>query len=138
MNPNPETRSRSGDIERGAAIVLRTVHLAAVVALGAALLGAPVAPGPAAIAALASGVMLAALDLVAGRVRLDELAGAVVVAKLAVVAWMGLASPGADRVLAAFWLLLAVSSLSAHAPKALRHWRPGRGDKRDSKADRPG
>jgi hypothetical protein len=101
-------------------------------------MGAPVAPGPAGLASLASGLLLAAMDLAAGRMRLDELAGAVVLAKLAAVAWLALAASGPDATLAAFWGLLVASSLSAHAPKPVRHWRPGRPGKRASKAGRPG
>jgi len=138
MEPLPETRLRSNDAERAAAIAVRTVHLAAVTVLGAALMGAPVAPGPPGIAALASGLLLAAMDLVAGRMRLDELAGAVVLAKLAAVAWIALAGPSPEAGLAAFWVLLVVSSLSAHAPKPLRHWRPRKSSTPASKAGRPG
>jgi hypothetical protein len=104
-------------------IVLRMAHLAGVVGLGAALLGAPVGHGGAWLT-LASGLGLFASELVDGRISLRELAGAVVLAKLAVVAAI-LAWPAAAMPL--FWLLLAVSAIVSHAPKGLRHWRPGRG-----------
>jgi len=114
------------DAERLAAVGVRTVHLAAVVALGAALLGAPLPGGPAAAVVLASGLLLLVMDLAAGRVRLGELAGAVVLLKLAAVAWIGLAAGAADAwALPTFWALLVLSSLSAHLPKGIRHWRPG-------------
>lgn len=125
----PATPRRSDDRERLLAVAVRTLHLVAVVALGAALLGAPLAAGPAAAVTLASGVVLAALDRAAGRMRLGELAGAVVLGKLAVVAWIGLSDGGAAHAVALYWGLLVVSSLSAHAPKALRHWRPARASK---------
>jgi hypothetical protein len=136
MAPKPERRRRSSEVERALAIAVRTVHLGAVVLLGAALLGAPVASGTAGLVTLASGVVLAALDLIAGRLRLDELAGAVLLAKLAVVAWIALGAASPVAVHVGFWALLVVSSISAHAPKALRHWRPGRAAA--SKAGRPG
>lgn len=99
-------------------IVLRSAHLAGVVWLGAALLGAAVGPGGAWLT-LASGVGLFASELVDRRVAVGELAGTVVIGKLLGVAAM-LAWPAAA--LALFWALLIVSSLSAHAPKPLRHW----------------
>ena len=130
----PAMPRRSDDRERLLAVAVRTLHLVAVVALGAALLGAPLPLGPAAAVTLASGAVLALMDLAAGRMRLGELAGAVVLLKLAVVAWIGFSAAGAAHALAAFWGLLVASSLSAHAPKALRHWRPARA----SKPGRPG
>jgi hypothetical protein len=129
---------RSHDAERLFAVGVRTVHLAAVVALGAALLGAPLAREAAAAITLGSGLLLLVLDLAAGRMRLAELAGAVVLAKLAAVAWIGFTAAGAALAVPAFWVLLALSSFSAHLPKNLRHWRPGNASARSSKAGRPG
>lgn len=106
---------------RWVGIVLRTLHLAGVVWLGAALLGAPVGTGGGWLTLL-SGLGLFASELVDRRIAPTELAGAVVLAKLAAVAAMlvwPVAAPGL------FWALLAVSAVSAHAPKPLRHWRPG-------------
>ena len=100
-------------------IVLRSAHLAGVVWLGAALLGAPVGPGGAWLT-LASGAGLFASELIDRRVAVGELAGAVVIGKLLAVAAM-LVWPAAA--LALFWALLLVSAVSAHAPKPLRHWR---------------
>jgi hypothetical protein len=108
-------------LERAATVTLRTLHLVAVVTLGAALLGAPVAREAAGAAVVGSGVALMVLDLRAGRLSLRELAGAVVLLKLAASAWIAWA---ASHALAVFWALVVVSSLSSHAPKALRHWRP--------------
>lgn len=130
--PKPD---RSPAAERLFAVVVRTLHLAAVVALGAALHGAPIATAGTAVAAVASGAVLAAMDLAAGRIRATELAGIVVAIKLGVVAWIGLAGARPEVALAAFWALLVASSFSAHAPKALRHWRPRA---RARSAGRPG
>jgi len=106
--------------ERWLALAWRTVHLAAVVALGAALLGAPVSGRAAAWVLLASGALMLAQDLHARRIALFELAGLVVVFKLLAVAWV--AWRPADG-LWVFWALLVLSSLSSHAPKHWRHWR---------------
>jgi hypothetical protein len=59
------------------------------------------------------------LELADRRVRLDEAAGAVVLAKLAVAGAMVL-WPGAA--LGLFWALLLVSSASSHMPRDWRHW----------------
>jgi hypothetical protein len=133
----PSDRRRH-DAERVFAVGVRTVHLSAVVALGAALLGAPLARDTAAALTFGSGLLLLALDLAARRIRLSELAGAVVLAKLAAVAWIGFTASGAARAVPAFWLLLVLSSFSAHLPKGVRHWRPGGAAARASRAGRPG
>jgi hypothetical protein len=135
MNPPPDRRARGSNLERALAIGLRTLHLGAVVVLGASLLGAPIPPGPAGGVALASGLVLALLDLAARRMRLDELAGAVVIAKLAIVGWLAWGPASQTLALAGFWVLLVVSSLSAHAPKPVRHWRPGRQPQPDPAPD---
>ena len=109
-------------IERATSVALRTLHLVAVVVLGAALLGAPLARGPAGAAVLASGVLLMLLDLRAARLSLRELAGVVVLLKLAASAWIAWAG---QHAIAVFWLLVVLSSLSSHAPRVLRHWRVG-------------
>ena len=134
----PSPARRSHDAERLFAVAVRTVHLAAVVALGAALLGAPLAREAAGAVTLGSGLLLLGLDLTAGRIRFGELAGAVVLAKLAAVAWIGFSGPGTAWALPAFWVLLVLSSFSAHLPKGVRHWRPGGASARASKAGRPG
>jgi hypothetical protein len=102
-------------------IALRSAHLAGVTLLGATLLGAPV-PMAAALTLL-SGLGLLAIELLDGRVALTELAGAVVLLKLVLVAAMW-AWPAAGLPL--FWGLLLLSAVVSHAPKGLRHWRPGR------------
>lgn len=104
-------------------ITLRTGHLMAVVLMGAAGLGstAPAAQAGAALV-LATGLALLASELIDRRVHLTELAGALVLLKLALAGWM--AWDGA-RSAWLFWPLMALSAVSAHAPKWLRHWRPG-------------
>jgi len=114
---------RGSETERWLALLLRTAHLAGVVGLGAALMGASVPRSASGIVVVASGALLFVQDLRAGRMAARELAGAVVLAKLLAVAWVA----WADRhALAVFWCLLIVSSLSSHAPKRWRHWAPGR------------
>lgn len=135
MSPPADTgrRPRSPAWERALSLALRTLHLVAVVVLGAALMGAPVSRHGAGSVLLVSGLALLVLDLLARRIHLLELAGAVVLVKLAASAWLAWGS-GGERPL--FWALVVLSSLSAHAPKSLRHWRPGQS--RSSKAGSPG
>ncbi len=104
--------------------MLRCAHLAGLVLLGAALLGAPLSVRDGALLTLASGLALFVAELADTRIRLGELAGLVVLLKLAAVGCMAL-RPAAAPLL--FWLVLGVSGLIAHAPRPLRHWRPGRG-----------
>lgn len=122
MNEGP-AQTRPAAWRRWLGIVLRTTHLAGITLLGAALMGAPLGMAAAAAWAAGSGVALLAVEWLDGRVRLLELAGTVSLVKLAVVAWMAL-DPA--RAAALFWLVLVISALSSHAPRALRHWRPGR------------
>lgn len=114
--------SKPAEWRRWLGIGLRTLHLVGVVGLGAALLGAPVGKSGAWLT-LCSGLGLFASELLDRRIAPAELAGLVVLAKLATVAAM-LRWPAAAPEL--FWILLAVSAVSAHAPKSLRHWRLGR------------
>jgi len=116
---------RTPALERAASIGLRTVHLACVVWLGAALLGAPLARTGAGVAAVGSGALLFAMELLARRMHVLDLAGFAVLVKLiavALIAWWPAPEAAAPI---AFWALLVLSSISSHAPKWLRHWRPG-------------
>jgi len=113
--------AKPSEWRRWLGIALRSAHLVGVTLLGATLLGAPVPFGAA--LTLASGLGLLASELIDGRIALTELAGAVVLLKLALVAAMW-AWPAAGVPL--FWGLLVVSAVVSHAPKGLRHWRPGR------------
>lgn len=126
------------ETERWLSVLLRSLHIATVVWLGAMVLGAPVASAAAPLLVLGSGVAMLLLDLRAGRIALGELAGASVLVKLVLVAWLALDKAHAGPI---FWLLVVMSSLTSHAPKNVRHWpsRPQvRAGSRASKASKPG
>ncbi len=99
-------------------ILLRGLHLAAVVVLGAALLGAPVSAGRAALALLATGAVMLALDTWKRPSHLLEASGVALEVKLALVAWMAW-DESARAVL--FWLIVAGSTLFSHASSKVRH-----------------
>jgi hypothetical protein len=124
MSASAGGHTRSSAVERAASIALRTAHLAAVIALGAALLGAPVPVPGSGLAVVGSGALLFAMELFARRMHVLDIAGLAVLAKLlaavAVSAWPALQGTAG----AAFWILVVLSSLSSHAPKGVRHWRP--------------
>ncbi|MCP5310363.1 hypothetical protein [Cognatazoarcus halotolerans] len=106
-------------------VVLRGVHLATVIALGATVLGAPLDGRHQAIAVLVTGIAMVALDLRAKPHLFAEWAGIALIAKLAVVGWM--AADAALRPLL-YWLIVGWSVLFAHAPASFRHrvWWHGR------------
>lgn len=124
MTAGVKASAKPAEWRRWLGIALRSAHLVAVVLMGAAVLGstAPAAQAGAWLV-LATGLGLLASELLDRRVSLAELAGALVLAKLAVAGWM--AWDGA-RSAWLFWPLMVVSAVSAHAPKWLRHWRPAR------------
>ena len=96
---------------------LRTVHIAGIVLLGAALLnGTDASLG--AIITFASGLGMFASDTWANPLQLREVAGFGVLVKLGLVAWMALQPTLAVNI---FWLILVISTLLSHAPGALRH-----------------
>lgn len=100
-------------------VALRGLHLAGVILLGAALLGA----GDTATAAgltFASGAAMFAIDTWAHPAQLRETAGFGVLVKLLLVGAM-LVQPAHARPL--FWTVLALSTLLSHAPGAFRHRR---------------
>ena len=103
-------------------IGMRAVHLAAVVLLGAAVLGAaPRLPfAVTGVALLASGLVLLALETWKAPGVLMELAGAGMLAKLAFIVWMVVDVPHAEL---AFWLVTLWSVVFAHAPASFRHRR---------------
>jgi hypothetical protein len=105
-------------------IALRTLHIAGVCLLAASLLGAGGIARHGAWLTLASGIALFASELADRRVRVGDFAGLVVVLKLALVAWMAWRPAAAT---ALFWVAVAVSSVASHAPRRVRHWRPGSG-----------
>lgn len=99
-------------------VILRGLHLAAVILLGAALLGAPLVSTQVAIAVAASGFAMLALDVWRKPRHLREAAGIAVLLKLVLVGWM-VFDAAAQHVL--FWLIVAGSAISAHAPARFRH-----------------
>lgn len=103
---------------RWLSVVLRGLHLAAVVLLGAVLLGAPLAADGAAHSVALTGFAMLALDLWKKPGHLREVAGFAVVLKLALVVWM--AFDVAAR-LFLFWFIVAASAVFAHAPASFRH-----------------
>lgn len=114
-------------------ICLRAVHLAAVVLLGTAVLGAaPRLPiGITGGALLVSGLVLLGLETWKTPRYLMQLAGAGMLAKLVLIAWMVV---DVERAELAFWLVTLGSVVFAHAPASFRHrrvdalWREGPGD----------
>ncbi len=105
---------------RWAGIVLRALHLWAVVVLGAVLMGAPRALPMSIVGStlLITGVLLFALELWKSRDHWRQVAGLAALAKLLLIVWM-LADHA--RALPLFWLLLLWSTVFAHAPASLRH-----------------
>ncbi len=126
--------ARDSETERWLSVLLRSLHIAGAVWLGAAVLGAPLGHRAPAALVLASGLLMLVMDLRAGRMALRELAGAAVLAKLLLVVWMVV-----DRTHAAWALALLVlfSSVTSHAPKNVRHW-PSPDHKRARRVSRPG
>ena len=122
MSPPP--LARPDLLRRWLSVLLRGLHLVAVIGLGAALLGAPVEPASGiarlAAAVAASGAAMFALDLWRKPRLLFEVAGVGVLAKLALVGWMTL--DDAPR-LALFWLIVVWSAWFSHAPATFRHRR---------------
>ena len=108
--------------------MLRALHLAAVVVLGAVLMGAP-RPLPMSIVGstlLFTGVLLFALELWKSRDHWRQVAGVATLGKLALVAWI---LGDHARALPLFWLLLLWSVVFSHAPASLRHAQLGTADK---------
>ena len=107
-------------------VVLRGVHLVAVIVLGAVLLGAPVAGDLATATLVVTGLAMFAVDTWSHPGHLRELAGVAMLLKLVLVVWM--AADAAARPLL-FWLIVVGSAFSSHAPARVRHlrlWPPGR------------
>jgi hypothetical protein len=113
--------SKPPEWRRWLGIACRTAHIGAITWLAAQLFGTHDGSRLPALLVFASGAALFASELFDRRVHVLDLAGLVVVAKLgavgAMVVWPASAAP-------LFWVLLAVSSVSSHAPRPLRHWRP--------------
>ncbi|HNA82893.1 MAG TPA: hypothetical protein PLQ64_10500 [Thiobacillaceae bacterium] len=111
---------------RWLSVVLRGLHLATVIGLGAALLGAPLDAHAQSMGVLISGAAMMALDLWMKPQLVREWSGAALFIKLGVVGWMAL---DATLRVPLFWALVAWSAVFAHAPASFRHapWlgRPG-------------
>lgn len=99
-------------------VILRGLHLVAVILLGAALLGAPQVSTQVAIAVAASGFAMFALDIWRKPQHLREAAGIAVLLKLVLVGWM-VFDAAAQHTL--FWVIVVASAISAHAPARFRH-----------------
>ncbi|WP_126444585.1 hypothetical protein [Sulfuricystis multivorans] len=99
-------------------VLLRGLHLAAVILLGAALLGAPQASPASAIAVAVTGFAMFALDVWRKPQHLIEAAGLSVLVKLVLVGWMVLDAAARPYL---FWLIVAGSAIAAHAPARFRH-----------------
>jgi hypothetical protein len=99
-------------------VILRGLHLAAVIALGAAILGAPVDLRQSAIATLVTGLGMLVLDVWGNPDHLRKAAGLSVIGKLVLVGWMAV---DADHRLLLFWLIVVGSAVFAHAPASFRH-----------------
>lgn len=109
---------RSFPGQRWLSVLLRGLHLVAVIVLGAALLGAPVASDPAVLGLWTTGLAMLALDTWSKPSHLREASGIAVLAKLALVVWM--AVDAASRPVL-FWLIVVGSGIFAHAPAGFRH-----------------
>lgn len=99
-------------------VILRGLHLVAVILLGAALLGAPQVSTQVASAVAATGFAMFALDIWRKPQHLRESAGIAVLVKLILVGWM-VFDAASQHVL--FWLIVAGSAIAAHAPARFRH-----------------
>lgn len=111
---------------RWLSVVLRGLHLVAVIHLGASVVAAlPGAAESGGRAVLFSGLALWALDIWQKPGHLREVAGLSMFLKLALVAWMILA-PELHRPL--FWLIVVWSAVFSHAPASFRNarWFAGR------------
>lgn len=104
--------------QRWLGVLLRGLHLIAVIVLGAALLGAPVAGERAVVGLWSTGLAMLALDTWSRPAHLREASGMAVLLKLAFVGWMAV-DAGSRALL--FWLVVVVSAVSAHAPAKFRH-----------------
>ncbi|MBA3034401.1 MAG: hypothetical protein KKF85_01230 [Gammaproteobacteria bacterium] len=115
---------RTDLLRRWLSVLVRGMHLVAVIAFGAALFGAPLdhlgGVGRLAAAVTVTGVAMFALDIWRKPSHLLEVAGVGVLAKLLLVGWMMFDS--APR-LTLFWIIVVWSALFSHAPATFRHAR---------------
>ena len=99
-------------------VLLRGLHLAAVIALGAAGMGAPLDGGRSALATLVTGAAMMALDLFGDPRHWRQASGVSMYVKLALVAWMAV---DAGHRMTLFWVVVIGSAVFAHAPASFRH-----------------
>jgi hypothetical protein len=104
--------------QRWLGVLLRGLHLVAVIVLGAALLGAPVASDLAVLGLWSTGLAMLTLDIWSKPSHLREASGLSVLVKLVFVGWMAV-DAGSRAVL--FWLVVVGSAVFAHAPATFRH-----------------
>ena len=97
---------------------LMAIGFAVIILLGAGLLCLPLDAQHAAIGVAATGFAMFALDIWRKPQHLREAAGIAVLGKLILVGWMAF-DASARPVL--FWLIVAGSAISAHAPARFRH-----------------
>ncbi|MBI4997989.1 MAG: hypothetical protein HZC22_14075 [Rhodocyclales bacterium] len=109
---------RSFPGQRWLGVLLRGLHLVAVIVLGAALLGAPVSGGLAVLGLWSTGLAMLGLDTWSKPSHLREVSGLAVLVKLVFVSWMAV-DAGSRAVL--FWLVVGGSAVFAHAPARFRH-----------------
>lgn len=114
------TLPRSGATLRWLGLLIRSLHLVALVGLGAAMLGAELDLNTQLAAALASGIALMLLELARRPQMIFEWSGLSLMLKLLAVAWLALQPATA---LPLFWAILVWSVLFAHAPRGFRHRR---------------
>ncbi len=115
---SPSDQRRPTPALRWLNVALRGLHLATVIGLGAAVLGAPLSLHNQSLGVLLSGLAMFVLDLWSKPRLLLEWSGAAMVIKLGVVAWMAL---DAELRLPLFWGVVVWSAIFAHAPASFRH-----------------
>ena len=103
-------------------VVLRGFHLAAVIGLGAAILGAPLSLHLQSIYVFLTGIVMFAFDLWKKPYMMMEWSGVALVIKLVVITLMAFS---AELRLPLFWCVVIWSVIFAHAPASFRHatWR---------------
>lgn len=110
---------------RWSSVLARSLHLLAVVAFGALLLGAPYIPLQeyVGLLVLASGAILWAIDLRLHPAHLVEGVGASMLVKLALLVGMLVVPPLREPL---FWIVVAWSAVFSHAPGSFRNARLAR------------
>lgn len=111
---------KPGRLLRWFSVLLRAIHLATAIGLGAAILGAELDVQRQAIGVLISGVAMLALDLRCKPQMVWEWTGASMLLKLVLIGWLAL-DAGLREPL--FWVIVIWSVVFAHAPREFRHGR---------------